>query len=416
MFRKTLIKLTALNTVIFITLIALLGAAVYFYTQNQLNLSVNHSLVEAENSVINRQKPFPHMDAGRVETVVWGPGAKVIGTSRGVMLSNADLKKMYPGQYGTLVDYKINQTYYRTLSIKAETPHGLSTIEFFKDTTIERLLLQKLLVILFSGCLIGTFFALAGGYYLARRALNPIQKSWEKQQQFVSDASHEIRTPLAIIQTKIELLLKKPEAKIKDSLKEISVTLKETRRLSRLVSNLLTLARSDSDRIEIQRKPILMNEMLKQVAEYFEEMAEYQEKSLILNLSSDRLFILGDEERIHQLMVILLDNAMKFTEPGDKIVVSGWLESHTAHIRIKDTGIGIEKADMPKIFDRFFQSDVSRTDREGSGLGLSLAQWVVEKHRGKIHVESEKGKGTSFEVRFPLAKEKITGSGADFGV
>ncbi len=406
MFRKTLIKLTTLNAIIFISLIAVLGAALYLYTQNVLYRSANHSLHNAENTFVNHNKPFPGGGDTRIQMIFWDQNKEVAGTSRGVTLSESQLKKLYPKQNNKIEEKQIKEGFYKTLSIRAITPQGSTVIEFYKDITVEKLLLNKLLIIIILGCLIGTVLAIGGGFFLARRALKPIQNSWEKQQQFVSDASHEMRTPLAIIQTKTELLLKHPHSRISESVKEISVTLKETRRLSRMVSHLLTLARSDGNRIEIQRHPILMNDMLKQVAEYFEEMADYQEKKLRLSMTDEPVYILGDEERLHQLLVILLDNAMKFTEPGDEIIVSGWVENNMVYIKVRDTGIGINNEDIPKIFDRFFQSDLSREEREGTGLGLSLAQWIIEKHKGKISVESEIGKGTSFEAKFPLYKEK----------
>lgn len=237
-------------------------------------------------------------------------------------------------------------------------------------------------------------------FFLAGRALIPIQNSWEKQQQFVSDASHELRTPLAVIQSKTDVLFQSPSATIEEKAVDISTISKECRRLSKLVSNLLLLARSDSNQIEMEKKTFELDKLLEEIINPYKEIASYQEKAMILKVERDITFM-GDRERIHQMMVILLDNAMKYTNEEGHIQIDCIQTSNSIRIRVKDNGIGVKEEDIPNLFDRFYQGDKARSMSEGAGLGLSIANWIVEKHYGKISVESKWGEGTCFEVIFP---------------
>jgi hypothetical protein len=246
--------------------------------------------------------------------------------------------------------------------------------------------------------------AVASGYFLAGRALVPITNAWQKQQEFVSDASHELRTPLAVIQAKTDLLFRSPGATIQEKILDVSTISNESRRLSKLVTNLLTLARSDSDQIEMKKSDFQLDELLKEIIQQYEEIAIYQEKLLRLEAAESVPFF-ADKERIHQLIVILLDNAMKYTREGGEILLSCTQSHSSIFFQVKDNGIGIPETDIPKIFDRFFQSDKARTAAEGTGLGLSIAKWIIEKHHGKTKVTSTHNKGTTIEIIFPKAQK-----------
>jgi signal transduction histidine kinase len=223
----------------------------------------------------------------------------------------------------------------------------------------------------------------------------------------VSDASHELRTPLSVIQTRAEILIQDPVATIQDKLPDISVVLKECRRLSRLVGNLLTLARSDSNVIEMDKKEFYLDELLDEIAEHFSEVAMFQNKKISVT-SAPPITFYGDKDRIHQLLIILLDNAMKYTGENGEIKLSCYQTKHQIGLVVEDNGIGIKEEDIPKIFDRFYQVSKSRTKSDSLGLGLSIAQWIVEKHSGKFKVDSKPGKGTRFEIQFSKRRQGET--------
>jgi len=242
------------------------------------------------------------------------------------------------------------------------------------------------------------------GYYLARRALVPIQAAWDKQHQFVADASHELRTPLTIIKSNAELLLRYPEHTIELEAIRITNVIRETIRMSKLVSTLFTLARADANQIEIQAVPILLNEVIGTVIDQFKPLAESKEIQLRVECN-EIISLEADKERLHQLFVILLDNAIKYTSQAGCIYITCRSQNSTVLIKVADTGSGISAEDLPHIFNRFFRGDKVRSrETGGAGLGLAIAQWIVEKHRGKIWAESEIGVGTQIYVTIPIGK------------
>lgn len=268
----------------------------------------------------------------------------------------------------------------------------------------ELAMLRRFMFIIITGQVIGMTAIILGSYYLARRALVPIRAAWEKQQQFVADASHELRTPLAVIKSNAELLLRRPEHTIELETIRITNVIRETMRMSKLVSTLFTLARADTNQIEIETVSVNLNEVIAAVAEQFEPLAQIQGITLQVECS-DTIWLVADQERLHQLFVILLDNALKYTCQSGCIQVICRKQSNIVLMQVRDTGCGIIASDLPYIFDRFFRGDKVRSRKNGgAGLGLSIAQWIVDKHKGKIWVESEVGTGTQVYVTLPIER------------
>ncbi|WHZ03419.1 HAMP domain-containing sensor histidine kinase [Neobacillus sp. YX16] len=410
MFQRTRIRLTILNSLVFIILIGVLAAVIYSYAGSRLYRDVNNDLLEAAERLAGtgQQRSIIQPDGlprgprdPRIALLIWNEKNELITLNGDGTVFSDNESKFRPNELEMLRDTEAEGFHFRTIAIKAYHPNfGVITVQFARNITSEKEMLQTLLLILVIGSGIGCLCAVGAGFFLAGRALVPIKKAWQKQQQFVSDASHELRTPLAVIQTKTDLLWRSPTSTIQDKAIDISVISKEGRRLSKLVSNLLTLARSDSDQLEMEKKEFLLSHLLMELIEHYSEIALYQEKELLLDAPYP-VSLIGDKERIHQLMVILIDNAMKYTKEGGKIIISCSQTSHSVLIKVQDNGIGIEEENMPKIFDRFFQVDKSRTEEAGAGLGLAIAKWIIDKHYGKVKVHSKVGVGTSFEIIFP---------------
>lgn len=415
MFRQTHIRLTLLNSLVFIVLISILGSIIYFYTEHQLYKDVNMSLIDAVEH-FQKGSAEPDHDGDR-------PGPKFIGRdprnmvllwdSKKHLLSDQtrefqffqeDEKQIRPRKLNTLVDVSAGHFSYRYIAFNVQSELGTITVQIIRNVNSEKELLDRLLLIMLIGCGVGIICAVASGYFLAGRALIPIKNAWQKQQQFVSDASHELRTPLAVIRAKTELLFRTPSATIQDKILDVSTISNESRRLSKLVTNLLTLARSDSDQLEMNKQVFRLDGLLQEIIRDYEDIALFQEKSLKLEAPEPVPFI-ADKERIHQLIVILLDNAMKYTNEGGEILLSCRQNHSSIFLIVKDNGIGIPEQDIPRVFDRFFQSDKARTSAEGTGLGLSIAKWIIDKHHGKIKVQSDVGKGTMIEIIFPRAQK-----------
>ncbi|RGN75440.1 sensor histidine kinase [Bacillus cereus] len=406
MFEKTRIRLTILNSLVFIILIGVLGSIIYSYTYKRIYNEVDTSIEKMvqHREILDGKKPpkkfrgYLQIGDPRIMKLTWSGKTVEIGIENPKfrLMFEENLEKFSPKKLGSLQDIEVQGLYFRTYAFQENG----KTIQIVRDITAEEEMLNTLFLILVIGCSIGSLCAIGIGFFLAGRALVPIQNSWEKQQQFVSDASHELRTPLAVIQSKTDVLFQSPSATIEEKAMDISTISKECRRLSKLVSNLLLLARSDSNQIEMDKKTFGLDKLLEEIVEPYKEIASYQEKEMILKVERDISFM-GDRERIHQMMVILLDNAMKYTNEGGHIQIDCTQTSGSIRIQVKDDGIGVKEDDIPKLFDRFYQGDKARSKSEGAGLGLSIANWIVEKHYGKISVESQWGEGTCFEVILP---------------
>ena len=411
MFQKTRLQLTILNSIVFIVLIAILSRTIYFYTENQIYRDVNDSLQQDYRDFNNGGRP-----GGRPQgefllgpgpsVIVWGPDDTIIEPR----LSADNFYKVnelefYPERFEEIEEISVNGYTYRALSTKVDTEYGKMTVQFIRNVDTEKEMLDRLLLILFVGGGIGSLVAVGAGYLLAGRALIPVKKSWDQQQQFVSDASHEIRTPLAVIQSRADLLFQSPNATIEEKAVDISIISKEVRRLNKLVNGLLTLTRTDSNQIEVKKSNFFLDDLLMDIVEQYRDIASFQEKSIISHAPEQVVFH-GDKERIHQLLVILVDNAMKFTEEGGEISLSCIKNASSIILTVEDNGKGIPQEDLPLIFNRFYQVEQSRSANEGSGLGLSIAKWIVNTHQGNIKVTSEQNERTRFEITFPRNQRK----------
>jgi signal transduction histidine kinase len=301
-----------------------------------------------------------------------------------------------------LYDIKFKGFNFRTISFSSDYNNKTIMVQLLRNTNSEKDFLDRLLEIIAWAGIIIFFISIEVGEFLADRTMIPISKAWEKQRQFVEDASHELRTPLTVIQSQLELTLKKPEDKIIDRANYLAIALSETRRLSKLVSDLLILARSDSDVIEIEKKSVDICNLIKKVTDTYVEIADIDDKCISVKLEKN-VIVYGDEQRIYQLMVILLDNALKYTNKGGNIEISATKKQNKCNIIVKDNGIGIKEGEGKLIFERFYRGDKSRArETGGAGLGLSIAKWIVEKHNGNIKALSNSPVGTIIEVVLPV--------------
>lgn len=228
--------------------------------------------------------------------------------------------------------------------------------------------------------------------------LSSLDQAYTAQQRFIADASHELRAPLTLIQANLELA-RRPGIGPADQADAIREAHTETSRLARLVADLLALARADAG-MPIRRQCVELDRLLMDV------LGESRLLAGGRRLAVDQLepsAVSGDPDRLRQLLVILLDNALKYTPPGGRIAVRLARDSGTAVVAVSDTGVGISAEHLPHIFERFYRADPGRArDPGGTGLGLSIARWIVEQHGGSIELTSHPGEGTKAEVRLPI--------------
>ena len=236
------------------------------------------------------------------------------------------------------------------------------------------------------------------------RMIARLQAAFERQRQFTADASHELRTPLAVMRGDIEIALRR-ERQPEEYRSVLTSNLEEIIRLSRLVEDLLLLARADAGQSILNCEPMNIDDLCAQTAEYLSPLAEEKEQRLIFKAPAvTPLKIHGDAQRLKQMLLNLLDNAIKYTPRGGTVTLSLRQENKDAVLQISDTGRGIPAEDISHIFERFFRHSRSTSDKtvQGFGLGLSIVKWVVDSHGGKISAASKLGQGTTFTVRLPL--------------
>ncbi|WP_432775868.1 ATP-binding protein [Brevibacillus gelatini] len=427
MFRKTRIRLVTLNVIVVFLLLNALGSAVYYTMKYRLYSQVDRELAKVSQRLTidplprlhrinedslpyNRLERKKYMDLDRrYALLVWDSFGRVIGTAFGERLEPEELPNFFhigkPDGVETVTikgqEYRVQTVTVPKKVIVGDHLQVAYQFQLIYNLAPERNMLSSLLYVVVIGDAVSIVIAIIAGWFLARHALIPIQVSWEKQQQFIADASHELRTPLTAIMVNLERLFRHPDHTIEQESEKIMIGMQEAKRLSKLVADLLTLARSDSNELQIMRKKIRLDEVVQKCTQVFSQLAIVKEISLETAIE-EPLEIVGDEERLHQLMVILLDNALKYTNKGGTIFVSCKKEGNRVAILVKDSGIGISKENIPFLFDRFYRVDKMRSRAtEGTGLGLSIAKWIVDAHHGKITVSSEEGKGTSFLVTLP---------------
>ncbi|WP_028777790.1 sensor histidine kinase [Shimazuella kribbensis] len=415
MIHKTKWKLTALNAGVIFLILLISGLFLYFFVQQKIIGQIDHSL-ENETKQIESKLKHPgiriYPKGGtidlRIYLFVWDQENKLIyQDSKNKMVDinvRMFIKQFIPSKQQKFDTIQVNNHYYRVLNL---SPSAFPTIggevkliQLVRNMDAEQVFLETLLQVIGIGILLAVIATITAGYFLAGRALVPIRKSWEKQQEFIADASHELRTPLATIQLNTELLLRYPSSTIQQKSPEISRVLKETRRMSKLVTDLLTLARTDSSQVQIQKVNLTVDKVAMEVLEMFKPIASIKGITFTFDMESDLQWV-GDEERFRQLLVILLDNAVKYNVPQGSIFLSCKKNKNKIEIVIKDTGIGIHEDDAPSIFDRFYRGDKARS-HGGTGLGLSIAKWIVDTHHGRIFLDQTYRNGTCIIVSMPF--------------
>ncbi len=228
------------------------------------------------------------------------------------------------------------------------------------------------------------------------QTLERLDRLFRSQQRFLADVSHELRTPLTSVRGNLDLMSRFGRY----DAESMAVIQDEMERMSRLLGDLLLLARADTGGLPLRREPVELDNTLFEVYRQVSRI----EKSVTVELTDvDQASILGDEDRLKQLLLNLVDNAIKYTQPGGSVRLSLSKDNAWAQLTVSDTGIGIPAEDLPHIFDRFYRVDKARSRAQGgSGLGLAIVKWVVQAHGGGIQVDSTPGVGTTFRISLPL--------------
>lgn len=436
--RRELIKQTALLFFVFAVLFTLLGIAVYHMVSENIYYSADEQLlsaapqpsIAAEASTASEATAATAIQENALSTNDAGIVSPSIGiTAQEVVVENPQLVMLMRNSQGSLSD---------TIGLYASYPEYLNTISFDPDnldtiyqvsagnheyraisyslaavdenagymqvlvnTDSELAILDQFSRALTMYLIAAVLISAAVSYLLSRRTLKPIIASWRAQTEFVQNASHELRTPLAVINTTGDLLLDSPSSRIVDKFEDINSIVSETKRLSRLIDDLMSLAMNDAQRTDLETESVAVDKLVTDVTSLYEEFALMQNKRVVLDLASE-CEVSVNADKIRQLLGIVLDNALKYTDEDDAITVTTAVRGSKCIISIADTGCGIDPKDRNLVFDRFYRADKARSRESGGyGLGLSLAAEIVKEHGGKIGIEANEPRGTIVVIMLP---------------
>ncbi len=383
---KFLIIIMTLLTLVVVLLVVSLNVIMMLASQNQNQdrlqslITQNGELNEAvdlfENS--NRYIAFLNEDGEIIEIVRHG----YISFSDEEMLEKIEVVTNLNRPTGSIDEM-----------IYLITKNDMGSVVAFMDVTVENDLLSRLLLITIIIGLTGILAMFAISFWLSAWLIEPVETAFEAQRRFIADASHELKTPLATISANADLLVEQY-----GDIKWVNFIKAETGRMHRLVADLLYLASNDRDKVAYDMTSFCISDMVALTAMSFEGRVYEAGKCLELEIAPN-LTYLGDEDRLKQVVAILIDNAIKHTDVGGTVTISLARLQNRIHLSVKNTGNGIAVEEREKIFERFYRSDNSRSrDKGGYGLGLPIAHSIVAGHKGKITVGGTVGQDAIFKI------------------
>lgn len=235
--------------------------------------------------------------------------------------------------------------------------------------------------------------------------LSSLEHAYDSQRRFTADASHEIRAPLTAIRGNLELIERIPDMSPDDRERAVGQALREVERLARLVNDLLGLARADAGQA-IRSDPVELDTVAIEVQREASHLSDVVSVEITHVMPA---VVRGDRDRLKELFLVLTDNAVRYTPPGGSVTIDLRSDGPWVTFVVEDTGIGIDAADLPHVFERFWRADRARSrDSGGTGLGLAIARWIVDHHNGEIHMSSLPGRGTRVTVRLPADAQSAT--------
>ncbi|MCL1914926.1 MAG: cell wall metabolism sensor histidine kinase WalK [Eubacteriaceae bacterium] len=280
----------------------------------------------------------------------------------------------------------------------------LRVLQIVSNMDIKNDISNRLLkIMILTGCF-GVIISFLTSYFITGRAMKPIEDNLRRQREFVADASHELRTPITVVRTNLDVALSSLEDTVKSQSKWLQNAYQETEHMEKLISDLLMLARHDLGDDILSYTTFNLVESVMEAIDRIKDYASNKGIIIELECSLQELVIHADKSKLQQLTLILLDNSIKYSPSGTMVIVSiAKGKFNNAVVSVSDEGIGIAPEDLKNIFERFYRSDKARSRREGGvGLGLAIAKWIVDAHKGSIIAESGKGEGTRMVVALPL--------------
>ncbi len=430
MFKKLRNRFLILNMVITSLVMLVAFSAVYLTTANNMHTENQRKLNSMSMSLMVSSESAPEQpESGRMINMVsadYSPSFTLI-VDKGGSIVNIDTIMDLPAETfaeaaaaawqkggqstvslsGRLWLYAITQLsvteLYEDGRSVTKTSSDNYQISFLDITDTQKTLRDLLLTFVLVGfAMLAVIFLVS--LYFANRSIQPIAAAWEKQRQFVADASHELKTPLSIITANYDALLSNQDETIRSQHEWLDYMKIGTDRMAKLINDMLTLAKMENAGVEVSRAPFDLSDTLSR--DMASMAAATAEKGLTLSKAIEGgIVINSDREMIRRVLAILLENAIKYSEPDGEILVSLEKSKYGVICSVRNSGKGIAPKDLPRIFDRFYRADKSRTGEKGGyGLGLSIAQTIIRRLGGDIMAQSVENEGTVFTFTLEEAR------------
>lgn len=417
MFARVRWHLVGWNFLVLALILSVIGGAIYVTLSHNLTAAVDRALVYRSGELRSVMEGRGN-DGARVESEGYHGGdfALVLGRTGEILFNPQQVNVaalQLPAQPDpaprfattTLAGSGPVRLYLRPLVMRGGTAGMLVIGESL--TTTQQTLGHLLVVLLASGGA-AMLLALGGAWFLAGRALVPIQQSFRRQQEFVADAAHELRTPLTVLRSASDLLAQHLDEPLAVNAGLLEDVRQEIAWMQRLADELLTLARGDGEALDLAVGTVDLPLLVADIVQRAAPLARLHAVTILFTSDEASLPLEADPDRLEQVLRILLDNAVRHTPAGGSVRVHLGRQGREAVLDVRDTGAGIAPEHLPRIFDRFYRADPARSRVNGNtGLGLAIARTLVQAHGGTIRLTSAPGKGTTATIRLPIPNAPI---------
>lgn len=443
-------RLTAWYSVVLLAGLTLFGAGIWLMVSHSLRASLFETLTQAAKgvtTVLQSETEPDHLREELTEYASATPGGNLmeVRNSQGQQIVASKTVSMEQSDSASAYGVQVRPSgRYRTFTTNVSVNGGQYRVLVATPMDATEATLSRVRMLLLWSTPVVLLLASLGGYWISRRALAPVDEitraarvigiqslsqrlavpasgdeiqrlseTWngmlarleaavKRLSQFTADASHELRTPIALIRTTAELTLRRersPET-YREALRQV---LLESERTTRLVEDLLLLARADAGLPSLPLERLELIPLVRDVCQQGQILAEARQLEISAEIPDEPVFVEANDPALRRMLLLLLDNALKYTPSGGRITLSVDRGPAGATVAVRDTGIGIPETALPHVFERFYRVDESRNrDAGGTGLGLSIAKWIAERHHASLEAESVVGQGSVFRIRFPL--------------
>jgi heavy metal sensor kinase len=446
-------------------ILVVFGGVLYAVMARDLRNQIDHSLEEAatvavralEQHGVGPSLPFEDLAIEFPDLAVLDKFFQIFSPAGKITIQSPHVRRHdIPLSRTALEAAFVGQATFESARFRGESPIRLLSVPIQRGRVLVNIVqvgtslhevehsLRHLLTVFLVATPIALIVALAGGWFLAGRALRPVEAitqaakriaagdlsqrltvspssdeigrlaatfnemiarldaSFQQIRRFSADASHELRTPLTVMKGETELALRRPRA-AEDYRLVLESSLEEIDRMTRIVDELLFLARADLGEVRMELLPVRLDVLVEDSQRQAAVLGQEHNVQVAVG-AMEPMIVQGDELRLRELVLNLVDNAVKYSHPGGKVELALQHDKNTARLSVSDSGIGIPPETQPRIFDRFYRADAARAHaKKGTGLGLSICKWIAEAHHGRIEVQSATGQGSRFTLVLPLA-------------